>query len=918
MKKHSLIAFVIFMLLSWFGIKFTLQCQTVSMDAEWPCFRRDLLNTGISNLKGPLSDIKEIWTYSLGGGIDFARMKDIDKDGFDEVFTITAGKIVAYQENGMLMWNSPIIGVKYLLDILDLDNDGIDEVVSASFEPPTIFIISATTGEVVWRHHFAPPAGAVYPSGVKIADLDNSNDGKLELFCWPWFNEPRGYAFAFSEGIANGHVIWEAYSEICGYFSPQVIVADMNCDSIPEVVIGTYRHIYGWQGDNGSKRIDFEFTTGERYGRNYGVIKLTNIDDDPYPEVAVLAYSLNEHLTMIDNKGPDADSIELSLLWDKWFEYSYPEDHKTVRISPNSVNDLDDDGEIELACALFNDTGDNQWHLMIYNAQTGLTELDLPGYYLYDIQDLDNDGYPEIFLSQETSRDISKDNLHILKGDHDSYSIVYTKSPASPVMEDKPQLPMDVNSTSSIYDMLFIRDIDFDGTPNIFTISGDSFYCYKYENNELIKIWSSYPSNFTSILLDAGKTGVQSFTTPLISSMNGYSYLIDANSNIIANISIGSYYAMPIAADLDGDGSIEVLVQNAIGFVNVLDVQQALPGTEPRLKWRRLGKGKSAKYITENSTAYVDDINNDGQKEVFIASNNNLLMLDCNGCQIREYEFESYPYEWVTGHFNSDSTKDLFVAFNAGDGHTNIIHVYDGKGGGTPIWTKAYGPYSGYVAVYDFTEDGIDDIIVREHRQLFALNGRNGQKCSFSSGTPALYHTPILLDVDFNGNFEIINGAGMRGVSVNKLHNQGKEISLIWEKKTGERDCYGRIPGTADVDNDGHAEIGVSSTNGTFTCYDASTGVIEWTYNLDAIASDIICMDADNDGRSEFIFGSNDGYLYVMNGETDASDRIEAKFNLKAQVGSPIVVDLNADGIAELLVTTYDGKLHCLAGEKFR
>jgi len=70
------------------------------------------------------------------------------------------------------------------------------------------------------------------------------------------------------------------------------------------------------------------------------------------------------------------------MLWDKWFEYSYPEDHKSLRVSPNSVGDFDNDGEVELACVLFNNTGDNQWHLMIYDAISGSVEYDLPGYLL--------------------------------------------------------------------------------------------------------------------------------------------------------------------------------------------------------------------------------------------------------------------------------------------------------------------------------------------------------------------------------------------------------------------------------------------------------------------------------------------------------------------------------------------------------
>ncbi|MBN1352145.1 VCBS repeat-containing protein, partial [candidate division KSB1 bacterium] len=902
MEKIYRLILILIILITWAFAGPSLHAQTISTDAEWPCFRRDLFNTGISYLKGPLTQLEEKWTYSLGGGIGSARMKDVDNDGFDEIFVMNTGKIIAYEQDGSLMWNSPIIGVNFIIDILDIDNDGDYEIACGSSEPPTMFLITAQTGQVAWKHYFPPPSGTVLIGATQIADLDNSKDGKLELFCWTCTGGATGYAFSFKNGAENGEIIWDAYAQITESYWPQVMVADMNCDSIPEVVIGTYGHIYAWQGDNGTSIVDFEFKTGESYGRNYGIIKIKNVDDDPYPELTVLAFSLNEHVTQIDNEGPAGNMVKLSIAWDHWFEYSYPEDHKSLRVSPNGVNDVDNDGRQEVVYAVFNDKGDNQWHLLIYDAQDGTLEYDLPGYHLIDVVDIDLDGQQEVFLSQESSSVTTLGNLHILHGTNDSYAIVYSGSAMAALLDWSQKLPPDVNSTSGM-NGLFLRDIDMDGTPNLFSGSGNRFYAYKFENDDLVKVWNSYPTSYAASLLDAGKTGTDSFRTPFISCIDGHSFLIDATGDIKADISIGSYYAMPIAADLGNDGTIEILVQNAIGFMNVLNAENATPDVEPVIAWRQPGAGKSAKW-GRNSTAYVDDYDGDDKKEVFISQGNDLLIYDYKGRKKRDYTFESYPYEWVTGYFNDDSTKDLFVAFNALGGHTNIIHIYDGNGNKAPLWTKDYGPYSGYVVIYDFTKDGIDDIVLREHYDLVTLDGKDGTRYGFCPG--AYYHTPILMDVDFSGSYEVINGGGYIEVSVNKLYSSGRNISQIWEQPTGYLDCYARMPGTADVDNDGHVEMGVSSTNGTFACFDAYNGTIEWTYDLGTTASDIICMDADNDDRLEFVFGGLDGYLYIMNGETDVTNRIEAQFDLNAQVGSPIAADLDADGVAELLVTTYD------------
>ena len=680
----------------------------------------------------------------------------------------------------------------------------------------------------------------------------------------------------------------------------------MNCDSIPEVVIGTYKHIYAWQGDDGTNIIDFEFTTGHNRGRNYGIIKLKNVDNDPYPEVIIMASSLNEHVTLLDNTGLSDSQIELSVLWDHWFEYSYPDDLKALRVSPHAVNDLDNDGQIEVVYALYNDTGDKQWHLLIYDAQTGTVELDLPGYYLYDVIDLDNSGAPEICLSQETLNPPLKQDIHVLKGDNNSYSIVYSHT-FTPVIENSPILELDVNSTSG-NDVLLVRDVDYDETPNIFSTDGHVFRAFAFTDNQLVEIWHSTSNNCLSWLLTAGKTNGQSYMTPLISRVDGHANLLDADGQAIADIQIGSFYAMPVAADLDGDGPLEVIIGNATGYMNVLNVKDANPTKEPIIKWQQPGMGKSAKY-GRNNTAFIDDYNNDGKKEVYFASNNNsLIMYDYNGNKIQEYSFNSYPYEWVTGFFNEDSIKDVFIAVDNG-GHDNAIYVYDGNSSETLLWKKTFGPYAGYVAVFDFDNDGIDDIVLREHYDLFSIKGKTGLKIAFSSN--AYYHTPILMDTDFDENYEIINGGGCYEISVNKLDANGRQLSQIWEREVGYVACYGRMPGTGDVDNDGHVEIGVGSTSGIFTCYDAVTGDIEWTLDVGTTSSDIICMDADNDGKMEFIFGGENGYLYIVNGETNTDKRIEAQFNLNEPVGSPIVADIDGHGGPELLVTTYDGILHC-------
>ena len=50
----------------------------------------------------------------------------------------------------------------------------------------------------------------------------------------------------------------------------------------------------------------------------------------------MLADNLDEHISVIDNT-----EAGFKLLWNKYYEYSYPEDNKELRFSLNSISDFD-------------------------------------------------------------------------------------------------------------------------------------------------------------------------------------------------------------------------------------------------------------------------------------------------------------------------------------------------------------------------------------------------------------------------------------------------------------------------------------------------------------------------------------------------------------------------------------------------
>jgi len=75
-----------------------------------------------------------------------------------------------------------------------------------------------------------------------------------------------------------------------------------------------------------------------------------------------------------------------------------------------------------------------------------------------------------------------------------------------------------------------------------------------------------------------------------------------------------------------------------------------------------------------------------------------------------------------------------------------------------------------------------------------------------------------------------------------------------------------------------------------------------------------IVGDLNNDNKSEVIFGSYDGFVYVLDG---ISGSLIWKYNTKSRFGivmSPSLGDINSDGIIDIIVSDSDNVIHAIDG----
>ena len=247
MKKLSL----------FFSVFFLIQINGHSND-DWPMWRLDRHNTGVSPIIGPFIEPSIRWKFFLGGSVNQSMIFDVNSDNQNENIVLAGGKILVFKKDGTLLWETPPSAITRIEGIYDFDNDGKFEILASSSSPPTLFIYSGDTGNVSWKYVFDEPAQGVGSYGIVVDDLDNSSDGILEIFCWPSIS-PHGIAFSFSSGVASGKEIWRAYANEPGdgYIAP-VASADIDADGETEVIIATLGSIYIYNGSSKALRRFFE------------------------------------------------------------------------------------------------------------------------------------------------------------------------------------------------------------------------------------------------------------------------------------------------------------------------------------------------------------------------------------------------------------------------------------------------------------------------------------------------------------------------------------------------------------------------------------------------------------------------------------------------------------------------------------
>ncbi|MFH0860479.1 MAG: PQQ-binding-like beta-propeller repeat protein [Candidatus Altiarchaeota archaeon] len=370
----------------------------------------------------------------------------------------------------------------------------------------------------------------------------------------------------------------------------------------------------------------------------------------------------------------------------------------------------------------------------------------------------------------------------------------------------------------------------------------------------------------------------------------------------------------PVAADFNGDGTLEIIVCSFDGKLYGLDHQGNLLKT--------FDTGSSIR-----STPTIDDIDGDGCKEIAFGADNGIFyLLNCTGDLLWNFPTAG-PIESSPLMYNFDQTSQKEMIFGSGDGNLYALN-HEGK----LKWKyRTQDMIKSSVALGDATGDGERKLVFGSGDGILYIVSYPPYKIWQFQTSGAVQSTPTISDYDIDGRVEVIltstdwkaqaiyyhtyAGIGETGPRVlRKVGNKTtvtreeyvySKFSSEWNYTTGSHIISS--PAVADLDDDGYYEIIFGSNDNVLYVINASGWkVMRYTTN-DPIESTPAIADLNGDGTLEIIVGSNDRRLYVLNYPIGGRWLYTTNGSVRS---SPAVADINGDGSLEIIVGSDDGSVY--------
>lgn len=404
----------------------------------------------------------------------------------------------------------------------------------------------------------------------------------------------------------------------------------------------------------------------------------------------------------------------------------------------------------------------------------------------------------------------------------------------------------------------------------------------------------------------------------------------------------------PEFADLDGDGDLDLLV--GIG-------ESILGGPTPGITMGFRNTGTQTNPVFSFYTPFVSGI-------IDVGRNSYPALKDLDGDGDFDLligrDLQSFIYYRNTGTPQSPQwtqNTTLFAGIEAntywknptfcdldGDGDFDLIYgqssgrLYFYKNIGTPtnpsfqldasqLVTIKVDGNSSTVSFADFDSDGDFDLISGIWSGTFQYFRNIGNRflpvfqkstSAFTNINPGSYSSPVFVDLDGDGDFDIVSGA-LSGRIFCYINNGG-----IFVQNTtifGNINVGGfSIPTFADIDDDGDQDLLVGSEQASNIKFYRNSGNNVFVEDMSLIGNVVFpsrarptFVDVDNDSDFDLVIGKLDGSLVYYENK---GNKINPNFVLNdtlflgvkvKQNSHPGFADLDGDGRKDLVLGEYDG-----------
>lgn len=390
-------------------------------------------------------------------------------------------------------------------------------------------------------------------------------------------------------------------------------------------------------------------------------------------------------------------------------------------------------------------------------------------------------------------------------------------------------------------------------------------------------------------------------------------------------------YSTPIFA-VFSSGKRVVIYQSWDWYIYVREVETGA------LVWRYLFGAPNY------GRAQAADVNGDGKVEVFGASHDgHVYCLDEQGHRL--WFHSNLYYREGSGHVTSasdwgitDATKDWVAnSFLRMDGNHADLVITSGKGEGQrrkissaekdAIWLeKAFATVPDATSTYEIRPFHESDVYYQHAGQLVEepdgwylyttcfdnqcvkLKADTGELMWKFSSLEQNEPFPTVVDIDGDGNLECI----FNSIDEHVYCLDAKTGALKWKNELGFGiDCFGSH---ADMDNDGVFEYIINGRGGRTLYLDGVTGEAkykstDWSvWATSETNSRATVFDYDPDNKA-VVFGGLAGFVYCLDGRANTLWRTYLAANMRA---STTILDIDLDGEDEILVPDMMGTLTIL------